>query len=101
MKLADLRDMEDMALLLRERDFAEQYTAARFQHYTSNLPSTAKLKALRRDIARIKTVIRQREIERGLPVGGLSASVRGAELRAKTKYDKIRAQFGAESSVKG
>jgi large subunit ribosomal protein L29 len=36
---------------------------ARIQNHTNQLDSTAKLRGLRRDIARIKTVLRQREID--------------------------------------
>lgn len=36
---------------------------ARIQNHTNQLDSTAKLRGMRRDIARIKTVLRQREIE--------------------------------------
>ena len=100
MKLQDLRELDDLALLLRERDIAEQYTSARFQNYTSQLSSTAKLRELRRDIARLKTVIRERERERNLHKGGLLAKVDSKELREKTKYAKIRAQFGVESTHK-
>ena len=95
--LQDLRDLDDLALLLRERDIVEQYASARFQHHTSQLANTAKLRTLRRDLARIKTVVRQRESEKGLNKGGLLASVDSKELREKTKYNKIRATFGAES----
>jgi large subunit ribosomal protein L29 len=35
----------------------------RIQNHTNQLDSTAKLRGLRRDIARIKTVLRQRELE--------------------------------------
>jgi large subunit ribosomal protein L29 len=36
---------------------------ARIQNHTNQLDSTAKLRGLRRDIARIATVLRQRELE--------------------------------------
>ena len=36
---------------------------ARIQNHTNQLDSTAKLRGLRRDIARINTVLRQRELE--------------------------------------
>lgn len=34
----------------------------RFKHYTGQLENTAELRAARRDIARIETIIREREI---------------------------------------
>jgi large subunit ribosomal protein L29 len=36
---------------------------ARIQNHTNQLDSTAKLRGMRRDIARINTVLRQRELE--------------------------------------
>jgi large subunit ribosomal protein L29 len=97
MKIADLRELEDLELLLRERDVTEDLLTARFQHHTSQLASPARLRQLRREVARIKTVVRERERERALPRGGLLKSVDAKQLREKTKYAKLRAQFGAES----
>jgi len=96
MKLNDLRTLDDFELLLHERDVMEELLTARFQHHTSQLQSTAKLRSLRRDMARIKTVIRQREIERKLPSGALRRNVDQKELRKKgSNFSKFRARFGA------
>jgi large subunit ribosomal protein L29 len=46
-----------------ERELRVELFKARIQNHTNQLDSTAKLRGLRRDIARINTVLREREIE--------------------------------------
>jgi len=60
---ADIREksVEELNTLVGE--IRVELFKARIQNHTNQLDSTAKLRGLRRDIARIKTVLRQREIE--------------------------------------
>jgi large subunit ribosomal protein L29 len=60
---ADIRDksVEELNTLVGE--IRVELFKARIQNHTNQLDSTAKLRGLRRDIARIKTVLRQREID--------------------------------------
>ena len=46
-----------------ERDLRTELFKARIQNHTNQLDSTARLRSLRRDIARVKTALRQHEIE--------------------------------------
>ena len=59
---ADLRelDAEDLATKLREAK--EELFNLRFQNATGQLDNTARLKTVRREIARIYTVLREREL---------------------------------------
>ena len=51
-------------LLDREKELKEQLFNLRFQLATGQLENTASLKSVRKDIARVKTVLRQQELNK-------------------------------------
>ena len=57
-----LKDKGDAELLTMERDFVQQLYKFRFQRATGSMEKPAKAKEVRRDIARIKTILREREL---------------------------------------
>ena len=59
---ADLRTFEDERLAEELRKAKEELFNLRFQSATGQLESHGRLKAVRRDIARIYTVMREREL---------------------------------------
>jgi large subunit ribosomal protein L29 len=62
-KAADIRAKSPDELKTLVGEIRTELFKARIQNHTNQLDSTAKLRDLRRDIARINTVLRQREIE--------------------------------------
>jgi len=64
-KAADIRAKSEEELKDLQGELRTDLFKARIQNHTNQLDSTAKLRSLRRDIARINTVLRQREIEAG------------------------------------
>jgi len=52
-----LRGMTREELVLKERDLSEDMFRLRFQHGVRQLDNTAKIRELRRNIARVKMVI--------------------------------------------
>jgi large subunit ribosomal protein L29 len=56
MKANQLRDKSSDELQTRERDLSEQLYKLRFQRATGRMESPAKVKQVRREIARIKTL---------------------------------------------
>lgn len=60
---AELREKSPEELKTLAGEIRVELFKARIQNHTNQLDSTAKLRGLRRDIARINTVLRQREIE--------------------------------------
>lgn len=74
MKTGDLRTLDDKGLLLRQQDLLGELTSMKFQQATGQLENTAKLKTLRRGLARVNTILRQREIEQGLAAGSIAAT---------------------------
>ena len=63
MKANELRDLAVDELSARERDLADQLFRMRIQKSMGQLEAPEKLKTVRRDLARIKTVIRQKRAE--------------------------------------
>jgi large subunit ribosomal protein L29 len=63
MKASDLRDLPYVKLAERLAEAKEELFNLRFQLATNQLDKTARLRDLRREIARISTVMRQQEIE--------------------------------------
>ena len=58
----ELRDATDEELAVKERELTESLVFLRLRHGTNQLESPAKLTQTRREIARIKTIRRQREL---------------------------------------
>ena len=58
----ELRDLDDHSLLERLRDAKQESFNLRFQNATGQLDNMSRLKQVKRDIARILTVLREREI---------------------------------------
>ncbi len=63
MKPVELREMNINELQLEEDDLREQYFNLRFQKLMNRLEDTSQLKKIRRDIARVKTLIRDKELQ--------------------------------------
>lgn len=61
MKAREMKDLSLEELRKRLADEQESLSNLRFQLATSQLESPIKVRTVRRDIARIRTVIRQRE----------------------------------------
>lgn len=61
MKGAAVREMTVAELGAKLEEIQREYLNLRFAHATQQLESPAKLKAHRRDIARIKTVLEQKK----------------------------------------
>ena len=63
MKASDLRDLPYQKLAERLAEAKEELFNPRFQLATNQLDKTARVRDLRREVARISTVMRQQEIE--------------------------------------
>ena len=65
-KAAELRELPEDELMARIEAAKEELFNLRFQLATGQLDNTARLKEVRHDVARIATVLREREIEQEL-----------------------------------
>ena len=62
-RATELRELDDAELVTRLAESKEELFNLRFQHATGQLDNMSRLGEVRRDIARLATVIREREIE--------------------------------------
>jgi large subunit ribosomal protein L29 len=61
MKIGEFRDLGPDELRQREKDLDDQLFRLRIQKSMGQLEAAYKLKSLRRDLARVKTVLREKE----------------------------------------
>ena len=61
--LMKIREMSDVELNKKLGDLKEELFTLRFQHAINQLDNPMRLKAVRKEIAVIKTIIRERELK--------------------------------------
>jgi len=62
-KADKVREMSDDELRTKERELQEQLFRLRFQKNLGQLDNALKIRETRRDIARVKTVLRQKKTQ--------------------------------------
>ncbi|MGA3195156.1 MAG: 50S ribosomal protein L29 [Terriglobales bacterium] len=62
MKADKIRNLTDVELQHQQRDLADQLFKLKFQMNMGQTESLKKIRGLRRDIARVKTVLREQEL---------------------------------------
>jgi large subunit ribosomal protein L29 len=71
---AELRELNDAELIQRLAEAKEEHFNLRFQHATGQLDNTARLPQVRRQVARLQTLVREREIAAAEATQGEAAS---------------------------
>jgi large subunit ribosomal protein L29 len=56
----ELREMSEAELRQKEKEFTEEIFNLKFQHATGQLENTQRLPQVRKDLARVKTILRQK-----------------------------------------
>ena len=69
MKADKVREMSSEELTAKERELSEQLFKLRFQKSIGQLDNALKIRETRRDIARVKTVLRQRKAQTAAGAG--------------------------------
>jgi large subunit ribosomal protein L29 len=64
-RAADIRDLSDDEIVEQISQAKEELFRLRFRSATQELENPALIKGLRRDIARMRTILRQREMSHG------------------------------------
>lgn len=62
MKTAKIKDWSPDELRSKEREFSEQLFRLKFQFASGQTDTLAKIRSLRKDIAKVKTFLREREL---------------------------------------
>ncbi|NIS70509.1 MAG: 50S ribosomal protein L29 [Proteobacteria bacterium] len=60
MKARDLQDLSLDELKAKEKDLREELFNLKFQHATGQLENSARIPQVRKDIARVKTTLREK-----------------------------------------
>jgi large subunit ribosomal protein L29 len=60
MKAKELRERSESELQGMEKDLQRELWKTRFSNFTNQLDDTAKLRRLRRSVARVKTILAQK-----------------------------------------
>ena len=69
MKADKVREMSSEELIAKERELSEQLFKLRFQKSIGQLDNALKIRETRRDIARVKTTLRQRRAQAAAEAG--------------------------------
>lgn len=62
MTAQEIRELDTEDLLAKVEEYKKELFGLRFQQATGQLENTARIRQVRKTIARIKTVIREREL---------------------------------------
>ncbi len=65
MKAKELRALSEGELLEKEKTLREELLNLRFQHATGQLENVARISQVKKEIARIKTILREKGLGKG------------------------------------
>ena len=65
MKAKELRQLSEGELLIKEKELDEELFNLRFQHATGQLDNVMRIPQVKRDIARLKTTLREKAQDKG------------------------------------
>jgi large subunit ribosomal protein L29 len=101
MKAKDLRERTPDDLKELEKSLAKDTFTARFKNFTNRLDDTSTINKTKRDLARVKTLIRQAELNAAAPKGSGDAPPNGrAEAKAAAPAAKKTAAKKAGKTSK-
>ena len=65
MKAKELRQLSEGELLVKEKELSEELFNLRFQHATGQLENVIRIPQVKRDIARVKTILKEKAPDKG------------------------------------
>ena len=98
MEAEKVRNLTDAELKQEQRDAMEQLFRLKFQMKMGQTESLKKIRGLRRGVARLKTIAREREL--GIETHRASAEARGTEKSAAAQPVKKAAAPSAKAHAK-
>ena len=104
MKAKDLRERSPEDLKELDKSLAKDVFTARFKNFTNRLDDTSTINKTKRDLARVKTLLRQAELNASAPTpGSKGGDAPKAEAKAaapKTSAKKTAAKKASKSEAK-
>ena len=65
MKAKDLLLLNEGELLVKEKELREELFNLRFQHATGQLENVMRVPQVKRDIARLRTILKEKSLKKG------------------------------------
>ncbi len=65
MKAKELRQLSEGELSIKEKELDEELFNLRFQHATGQLENVMRIPQVKRDIARVKTILKEKAPKKG------------------------------------
>ena len=65
MKAKEIRQLSEGELFEKERELGEELFNLRFQHATGQLENVMRIPQVKRDIARLKTILKEKALNKG------------------------------------
>jgi large subunit ribosomal protein L29 len=65
MKTKELRQLSEGELFIKEKELDEELFNLRFQHATGQLDNVMRIPQVKRDIARVKTILKEKAPKKG------------------------------------
>ena len=65
MKTKELRQLSEGELFIKEKELDEELFNLRFQHATGQLENVMRIPQVKRDIARVKTILEEKAPKKG------------------------------------
>ncbi len=95
---AELRDVDEDELATRLTEARQELFNLRFQHVTGQLDNYARLGQIRKDIARINTILREREIDAAdAEAAAASADQAAADTARRARVEASRRKQAEEN----
>jgi large subunit ribosomal protein L29 len=63
-KIKEIRDIDTDELVQKNKELVEELFKLRLRHTTGQLDSPAMMSSVRKSIARVRTVLREREVQK-------------------------------------
>ncbi len=82
-KYLELQDFSDEELVTELQGLEAEFQKMRFDHAIKGLDNPLQLREMRRDIARLKTVVRQREVAEFTP----EQIAKRSKIRARRRFE--------------
>ena len=103
MKAKDLRERGQDDLKELEKSLAKDTFTARFKNFTNRLDDTSTINKTKRDLARVKTLLRQAELTAAAtaaPAARVEAKPKAAKAPKTAKTAKTAAKKASKSEAK-
>ncbi len=95
---SELRDVDEDELATRLTEARQELFNLRFQHVTGQLDNYARLGEIRKDIARINTILREREIDAAdAEAAAASADQAAADAARRARVEASRRKQAEEN----